>query len=153
MKKYDPPELLSPRSSLYGGRTSTVRLRYTAAPNETVCYKDINSLYPYVNAMCSFPLSHPTIIHNDFEDPQKYFGLIRAIFYPPRGLFFPVLPYKISQGKQEASGYPPEAVDEESRKKYIREYELHQGIRLNPEKIEANRAKRQCEREKCHTLQ
>ncbi|TKS65331.1 hypothetical protein D9C73_028582 [Collichthys lucidus] len=161
---------------------------------------------------------HPTIIHKDFDHPQNYFGFIKATIHPPRGLLFPVLPYKTSRGKlvftlcrscaeinnqtgpcrhderaraltgvwvsvevnkalevgyrvgkiievwhfdrrsdsifvgymhtflkgkQEASGYPPEATDQESREKYIRDYELHQGVRLDADKIEVNPAKRQ----------
>ena len=218
MKKYDPPEPLAPRAALYGGRTSALRLRYTAGADESVHYVDVTSLYPYVNATGSYPLGHPVIIHRDFDEIENYFGLIRATVIPPRGLYFPVLPYKTAQGKlvftlcrtcsetnnqsdscshddvaraltgvwvsaelhkavqmgykvsklsevwhfeaqssnlfveyihtflkgkQEASGFPAEAVDDESRKKYIRDYELHQGIRLNPEKIETNPAKRQ----------
>lgn len=64
-----------------------------------MCYVDFTSLYPYVNANCSYPLQHPTIIREDFGDPQQYFGLISATVHPPRGLFFPILPYKTSQGK------------------------------------------------------
>lgn len=47
------------------------------------------------------------------------------------------------KGKQEPSGYPPEAVDQESREKYIREYRDHQGILLDTDKIKQNPAKRQ----------
>ncbi|XP_027136576.1 olfactory receptor 10J4-like [Larimichthys crocea] len=79
----------------------------------------------------------------DFDAPQNYFGFIKATIHPPTGLLFPVLPYKTSQGKPEASGYPPEATDQESREKYIRDYELHQGVRLDADKIEVNPAKRQ----------
>ncbi|TWW57374.1 hypothetical protein D4764_07G0000930 [Takifugu flavidus] len=47
------------------------------------------------------------------------------------------------KGKQEASGYPAEATDRESRKKYIRDYQEHQGILLDAGKIETNPVKRQ----------
>lgn len=48
------------------------------------------------------------------------------------------------KGKQEATGYPPDAADDEvGKKKYIDEYERHQGIWLDPEKINVNPAKRQ----------
>nr|DAC81317.1 TPA_asm: PolB [Larimichthys croaker adintovirus] len=218
LRSFLPPEPLCPRDALFGGRTSAVRLRYTAGPNETVHYVDVTSLYPYVNCNFSYPLGHPTIIHKDFDHPQNYFGFIKATIHPPRGLLFPVLPYKTSRGKlvftlcrscaeinnqrgpcrhderaraltgvwvsvevnkalevgyrvgkiievwhfdrcsdsifvgymhtflkgkQEASGYPPEAADQESREKYIRDYELHQGVRLDADKIEVNPAKRQ----------
>ncbi|TWW73994.1 hypothetical protein D4764_15G0013900 [Takifugu flavidus] len=47
------------------------------------------------------------------------------------------------KGKQEASGYPAEATDRESREKYIRDYQEHQGILLDAGKIETNPVKRQ----------
>ena len=47
------------------------------------------------------------------------------------------------KGKQEASGYPTEADDEESKLRYVRDYKLHQGIQLDVSKIEVNPAKRQ----------
>ena len=40
--------------------------------------------------------------------------------------------------KQESSGYPKECVTEEQKQAYIDEYEQHEGIRLDPEKIEYN---------------
>ena len=40
--------------------------------------------------------------------------------------------------KQESSGYPKECVTEEQKQGYIDEYEQHEGIRLDPEKIEYN---------------
>ncbi|CAG5950759.1 unnamed protein product [Menidia menidia] len=49
----------------------------------------------------------------------------------------------ITEGKQEASSYPADATDEESRLKYIEDYRVNQGVRLNPDKIEVNPAKRQ----------
>ncbi|KAF0021975.1 hypothetical protein F2P81_025772 [Scophthalmus maximus] len=218
LKRYNPPQPLSPRDALYRGRTSPVKLRYTAAANETVQYVDVTSLYPYVNCKFPYPRGHPEIIYNDFKEPQSYFGIITAVVYPPRELFFPILPYrtpggklvftlcrtcadlnyqggacvhddearaltgvwvtpefnkalelgyrlgKITEvwhferssdsvfvdymhtflkGKQEASGYPADAVDEESRAQYIRDYEANQGILLDADKISQNAAKRQ----------
>ncbi|XP_035995617.1 DNA polymerase-like [Fundulus heteroclitus] len=218
LQSFNAPEPLSPREALYGGRTCALRLRYTAGEEESVHYVDFTSLYPYVNATCPYPLGHPKIICKDFDDPRNYFGFIRATVFPPRGLFFPVLPYKTStgklvftlcracaemnyqagpcshtdreraltgvwvtlefnkalelgytvaeitevwhfekqsssifkpyihtflKGKQEASGFPAEATDEESRLKYVADYKREQGIQLDVRKIEANPAKRQ----------
>ncbi|XP_053718831.1 uncharacterized protein LOC128757511 isoform X1 [Synchiropus splendidus] len=215
---FDTPEPLNPRNALYGGRTSALKLRYTTKPGEKVFYADVTSLYPYVNSTCSYPLGHPRIIHKDFGDPRQYFGLIKAVVYPPTGLYVPVLPYRgpggklhftlcsicssrnaqdsdcthsdderalmgvwvsvefnkaldkgykvakiievwhfdrssdcifagyirtFLKGKQEASGYPAEAVDQESRDKYIRDYQAHQGILLCADKVCHNPAKRQ----------
>ncbi|KAF0022279.1 hypothetical protein F2P81_025455 [Scophthalmus maximus] len=35
---------------------------------------------------------HPEIIYTDFKELQRHFGIIKAVVYPPRGLFFPILP-------------------------------------------------------------
>ena len=40
--------------------------------------------------------------------------------------------------KQEASGYPKDCVTDEQKQAYIDEYYEHEGIRLDPEKIEYN---------------
>ena len=40
--------------------------------------------------------------------------------------------------KQEASGYPKDCVTDEQKQAYIEEYYEHEGIRLDPEKIEYN---------------
>lgn len=45
--------------------------------------------------------------------------------------------------KQEDSGYPSKATEQESREKYIRDYQVNQGIRLDVNKIKVNPAKRQ----------
>ena len=40
--------------------------------------------------------------------------------------------------KQEASGYPKDCVTDEQKQRYVEGYERHEGIQLNPEKIEYN---------------
>ena len=40
--------------------------------------------------------------------------------------------------KQEASGYPKDCITEEQKQAYVDEYYEHEGIRLEPEKIEHN---------------
>ena len=40
--------------------------------------------------------------------------------------------------KQEASGYPKDCVTDEQKQRYVEEYYQHEGIRLDPEKIEYN---------------
>jgi hypothetical protein len=44
--------------------------------------------------------------------------------------------------KQEASGYPPEAVTAESKEAYLREHERVVGIGLDPSKIKKNESLR-----------
>ena len=218
LSEYDAPQSLIPQEALFGGWTCAVKLRHTASPDEVVQYVDVTSLYPYVNCTFPYPLGHPTLIYKDFADLRTYFGFIRAKVYPPRGLFFPVLPYRTSsgklvftlcrtcaevnfqegpcdhndesraltgvwvtpefnkavelgyrvakvtevwhfdnrddsifegymhtflKGKQEASGYPSQVMDNEGKAKYIRDYQTHQGILLDESKIRPNPAKRQ----------
>lgn len=38
------------------------------------------------------------------------------------------------KGKQEVSGYSPNAADQQSLKKYICSNELHRGVKLDPQK-------------------
>ncbi|XP_057711360.1 uncharacterized protein LOC130928654 [Corythoichthys intestinalis] len=96
----DFPKPLDPREALFGGRTNAFVLRHTAGPDQKILYVDVTSLYPFVNASKKYAIGHPIIIHNNFEaDVTKYFGFIRAKVYPPRKLYFPVLPYKTAKGK------------------------------------------------------
>ena len=44
--------------------------------------------------------------------------------------------------KQEASGYPAPDLTEEEKRHYIEDYELHEGVKLDPPKIEKNEGKR-----------
>ncbi|XP_055370498.1 uncharacterized protein LOC114869276 isoform X2 [Betta splendens] len=99
LKAYKAPEPLAPRDALYAGRTCPVTLRYSAGEDEVVRYVDFTSLYPYVNYTCPYSLGHPEIIFRDFQPLESYFGLIKATLYPPRGLFFPVLPYRSGKGR------------------------------------------------------
>lgn len=52
----------------------------------------------------------------------------------------------------KVSRKPSEAVDQESRKKYIRDYRVHQGIQLYADKIEMNPAKRQVSQQLAQSL-
>lgn len=99
MMTYRAPAPLTPREALFGGRTCAVRLRYSAASNEHILYQDVCSLYPFIQKTKSFPVGHPIIIRENFDDPRKYYGFVKAIISPPRGLFFPVLPFRTSNGK------------------------------------------------------
>ncbi|XP_041919959.1 uncharacterized protein LOC121684091 isoform X2 [Alosa sapidissima] len=94
MSKYKAPERLNPREALYGGRTNALCLYYKTQENEKIHYYDFTSLYPFVNKTKVYPTGHPTIIFDDFQSVEKYFGLIRAKVFPPHGLFHPVLPYR-----------------------------------------------------------
>nr|XP_022294902.1 uncharacterized protein LOC111105016 [Crassostrea virginica] len=87
--EFQPP--LNPREALYGGRTNATRL-YCCEGDMRYVY--VCSLYPYVLKHRTFPLGHPEIITEDFQDVRSYFGLIHCRVLPPRGLYHPVLPYR-----------------------------------------------------------
>ena len=41
--------------------------------------------------------------------------------------------------KQQASGWPSECNTEEKKRKYLDDYKSHEGIELDPAKVEKNR--------------
>ncbi|XP_056003616.1 uncharacterized protein LOC125663345 [Ostrea edulis] len=94
----DLQDRLDPRDSFFGGRTNAIKLHYKAAEDETIQYFDFTSLYPWTNKYCRYPVGHPTIITDDFQDLSQYFGLAKIKILPPRKLYHPVLPYN-SNGK------------------------------------------------------
>ena len=95
LSHFDFPKCLKPCDALFGGRTNALHLHYVAQPGERIDYYDFTSLYPYVNKTKRYPVGHPTIIFRYFESLENYFGLIRAKVLPPRGLWAPVLPYRV----------------------------------------------------------
>ena len=54
-----------------------------------------------------------------------------------RGLFAPYV-NKFLKAKQEASGWPSDVETDEQKAKYVSEYEMHEGIQLEQDKIEIN---------------
>lgn len=99
LESFQEPIPLSPRAALFGGRTAAIRLRHVTAANERINYVDFTSLYPFVNANFHYPIGHLKIIRKYFADIENYFGLIHVKIFPPRKLFFPVLPFKNDDGK------------------------------------------------------
>ena len=89
-------EPLKPRDALFGGRTNAIKLFYECNTNEKIKYYDYTSLYPYVQKYCRFPIGHPTIITENFQDVRNYFGLIKCTILPPKDLYIPVLPARIN---------------------------------------------------------
>ncbi|XP_061168350.1 uncharacterized protein LOC133177309 [Saccostrea echinata] len=85
------PYPLNPRDALYGGRTNATKLY---CDEGDMRYVDVCSLYPYVLKHRPFPLGHPQIITDDYQDVRSYFGLIHCRVLPPQGLYHPVLSYR-----------------------------------------------------------
>ena len=95
-----PSPPLNPREAFYGGRTNATKLYHEVEGEEEIKYYDICSLYPYINKYFEYPLKHPEVFTSNFSSnpTEEYFGLIKCVVTPPRGLFHPVLPYR-SQGR------------------------------------------------------
>ncbi|XP_032234852.1 uncharacterized protein LOC116616861 [Nematostella vectensis] len=204
---------LEARDAFFGGRTNAIRLHCEA--NVEQCkeiHYDFTSLYPWVNAMCDYPVGHPDAIltENFKEDLHAYKGLMKLRILPPRDLFFPVLPVRVNdklmfslchrcaqveeQGscthldeeraftgtlahceiykvlekgycvicvyevwhwerwaplfeeyiktflkyKQETSGWLGWCTTDADKMQYVDDYERHQGVRMDPSKIEKN---------------
>ncbi|XP_065436103.1 uncharacterized protein LOC135979895 isoform X1 [Chrysemys picta bellii] len=89
------PQPLVPRDALFGGRTNAIRLYYKPNPGEEIHYYDFSSLYPFVNKTKEYPLGHPDIVYDKFGPLANYFGIAKVKVYPPRGLFFPLLPVRV----------------------------------------------------------
>ena len=95
VKDQDFRETINPRNALFGGRTNAAKLYHLAADTETIEYIDVCSLYPHVMVENEYPLGHPCIITENFNDIRMYFGLISCRVLPPRKMYFPVLPVKM----------------------------------------------------------
>jgi hypothetical protein len=90
-------EPLKPREALFGGRTNAFTLYYKCKDNEQIHYKDFTSLYPAVQKQEKYPIGHPIILDNSpVYAYKKYFGLIKCLILPPRGIYFPVLPARFN---------------------------------------------------------
>jgi hypothetical protein len=86
---------LNPRDALFGGRTNASVLYYKVKNDEKIKYVDFTSVYPSVMKINSFPIGFPRVITENFEDLDKYFGLINCKLLPPKALLFPVLPSRV----------------------------------------------------------
>ena len=53
-------------------------------------------MYPYVQKYCRYPIGHPIILTENFDDINKYFGIVKCKILPPKGLYIPVLPLRIN---------------------------------------------------------
>ena len=61
VKRYSP---LQPREAFVGGRIKNFVTEWSRTlENESFCYVDVCSLYPYVNSRCLYPFGHPDEIY------------------------------------------------------------------------------------------
>lgn len=86
------------REAFFGGRTNNIKFIHIAKENETIEYKDVCSLYPFVLKNRIYPIGHATLIDENFDySLQSYFGFVKCKVSPPKKLNLPVLPYKVNE--------------------------------------------------------
>ena len=80
---------LVPKEAFYGGLTEVVILSSSVDDNKEICYFDVTSEYPFVNARRFYPLGHPKVLlkHQSPQDNQEL---------PPRRLLNPLLPLRVN---------------------------------------------------------
>lgn len=89
---------LNPRDAFFGGRTGLAKCYYQAGENEEIHYKDVTSLYPYINKYGTYPIGHPEILVNPSnQNISHYFGLAKVDVLAPEKILHPVLPVKHNQ--------------------------------------------------------
>ena len=87
--------MLKPRNALFGGRTNAAKLYHKVCNDEKILNYDFTSLYPSVQRDNYYLVGHPEIITENFEDINKYFGIIKCKILPPNSMYFPIIPIKI----------------------------------------------------------
>ena len=99
-------EPLNPRDAFYGGRTNATKLLYEFKEDECSRYVDFCSLYPSVQYYKNYPVGHPDKIFNPVKYNKDWYGLIKCKVLPPRGLYHPVLPYRVKCEQSEKLMFP-----------------------------------------------
>ena len=85
---------LEPCEAFYGGRTEAYTLFKEASEQEDIDYYNVKSLYAWLSKTGKIPVSHPTIVTENFDSLDKYEGLVKCKVLPANGLFHPVRPVK-----------------------------------------------------------
>lgn len=86
------------KESFFGGRTNNIKFYHKCSSDEEIKYMDVNSLYPYVLKNKEYPIGHPIVINENFDlSLESHFGFIKCRILPPRDLYIPVLPTRVSK--------------------------------------------------------
>ena len=85
------------RESFFGGRTNNIKFYHNCSSNERIRYLDFTSLYPFVLKKYTYPMKHPTLIQEDFNSIDEYFGFIKCKVVAPSKLNIAVLPVRIGK--------------------------------------------------------
>ncbi len=64
----DLSEPLNVRDSLYGGRTQAFKLYHKCTTEEKIRYIDHTSLFPYIQKYGIFPVGHPRVLTENFDN-------------------------------------------------------------------------------------
>ena len=99
-------EPLNPRDAFFGGRTNVTKLTYDFKEGEKGKYVDFVSLYPTVQFYKDYPVGHPEKIFLPDEYDSNWFGFVKCKVLPPRGLYHPVLPLKMTCRNAEKLLFP-----------------------------------------------
>jgi hypothetical protein len=96
ISKLDLEVPIGERDAFYGGRCDSTRLFYSVKPGEKIRYLDVCSLYPYICKYSKFVVGHPRVLTTNLDTSiSQYSGIIKCTAVPPRGLFHPVLPFRL----------------------------------------------------------
>ena len=86
------------RDALYGGRVEAFKLHAKASKGKTIAYKDVCSLYPFVNKYAKYPIGHPEVLCGDHcptgEELINMEGVAKVTILAPTKLYLPVLPFR-----------------------------------------------------------
>ena len=98
VEQLDMVKPLHERDRMFGGRTNAVKLYDVADPSigKIIEYKDVTSLYPFINKMGWYPVGHPIIQTSDFMPVHEVFGMVKCEVLAPRGLYILLLPAKMN---------------------------------------------------------
>ena len=82
------------RDSLFGGRTEAFKSYAKCTGNQQICYFDVTSLYPTVNALDDYAVGFKKYVEITADDilSGKFFGVAKVDITPPKDLYVPVLP-------------------------------------------------------------
>ena len=86
--------VLSPRDAFFGGRCNAFKLYHECDETEQILYRDFCSMYPFINRVCRYGIGEVTVIRENFETIDSYFGLAQCVILPPKSLYLPLLPCK-----------------------------------------------------------
>ena len=96
LQNLDITDKLDPGASFFSSRTNASQLFYRSKETGKIKYVYFTSLHPWVNKTCQYPVGHPAVITSDFKALDQYLGIAKVRILQLRGLYHPVLPYRLN---------------------------------------------------------